>query len=64
MNNRTALIKAREIIEVNLKSSQTPARADVGQLIEGYPMQHAITVLNSLIETFRFEDELTGATDE
>ena len=56
MNNREALVKAREVIEVNLKASKTPARADVAQLIEGYPMIHAIEVLNNLIKSFDFEE--------
>jgi hypothetical protein len=52
MNNRQALVKAREIIEVNLKAHQTPARADVDQLVESYPMQHAIKVLKNLEALF------------
>jgi len=55
MNNRAALVKAREIIEVNLKANNTPARADVDQLIAGYTMVHAIRVLKKL-ET-QFEEE-------
>jgi hypothetical protein len=56
MNNTDALRRAREIIEVNLKAVQTPARADVGQLIEGYPLIHAIEVLGNLIDTFKYEE--------
>jgi len=49
MNTRQALIKAREVAEVNLKESQTPPRADVEQLVDGYVPQHVINVLNNLI---------------
>ena len=52
MKNRDALVKAREILEVNLKANNTPARADVEQLTDGYPMRHAIEVLNNLIKLF------------
>ena len=56
MKNRDALIKAQEIIEVNLKALRTPARADIDQLIRGYPLEHAITVLGNLIATFKYEE--------
>jgi hypothetical protein len=48
MNNRQALAKAREVIEANLKAHQSPARADVDQLVKAYPMEHAIKVLKNL----------------
>jgi len=56
MKNREALVKAREIIEVNLKDHMSPARADVDQLVLSYPMVHAIRVLRNLEEQFG-EDE-------
>lgn len=59
MLNRAALRKAREIIEVNLKQHRTPARADVDQLVEGYPMEHAIRVLKNLEALFP-DDEVNG----
>ncbi len=52
MTNRQALRIAREVIEVNLKAHNTPARADVDQLVESYPMQHAIKVLKNLEALF------------
>ena len=56
MKNREALVKAREIIEVNLKAQQTPARADVGQLTDGYAMTFAIRILKNLEKQFPEED--------
>lgn len=52
MNNYDALLKAREVIEVNLAAHNIPARADVDQLVEGYPMKHAIKVLTNLMAIF------------
>lgn len=52
MNNRAALVKAREVIEVNLKANNTPARADITQLTDAYPMEHTISVLDNLIKLF------------
>jgi hypothetical protein len=60
MKNIDALRKAQEIIQVNLKAVQTPARADVGQLIEGYPLIHAIEILDNLIKSFAFEENDDG----
>ncbi|MHC4301952.1 MAG: hypothetical protein ACYS7Y_32215 [Planctomycetota bacterium] len=60
MLNRAALRKAREIIEVNLKQHRTPARADVDQLVDGYPMEHAIRVLKNLEALFPGEDWTDG----
>jgi len=56
VNNRQALVKAREIIEVNLAAHRKPARADVDQLTEGYPMEHAISVLKNLEGLFPEEN--------
>jgi len=56
MSNREALIKAREIITENLKANNTPKRADITQLTNGYPMEHAITVLGNLINLFPEEE--------
>ena len=56
MKNRDALIKAKEIIEVNLKDLRTPQRAEIDQLTRGYPLEHAITVLGNLIATFKYEE--------
>jgi len=52
VNTRNALIKAKEIAEVNLKAIQTPARADVEQLVDGYVPQHVIDVLTKLIALY------------
>ena len=57
MTNRQALAKAREVVEVNLKAHNTPARADVEQLVESYPMKHAISVLKNLEALFPEEGE-------
>jgi len=56
MKNRDALIVCQEIIEQNLKDNNTPKRADISQTLAGYPMEHAITVLKELINTFKFEE--------
>jgi len=56
MKNREALVKAREIIEVNLKAQQTPRRGDVAQLTDGYAMLFAIRILKNLEKQFG-EDE-------
>ena len=50
MDTLAALIKAREVAEVELKGIKTPARADVAQLQEAYPIEHTITVLTNLIK--------------
>jgi hypothetical protein len=57
MRNQDALRIAREVIEVNLKAHNTPARADVEQLVKSYPMQHAIAVLVNLEKIFEGEGE-------
>jgi len=56
MKNRDALVKAREILEVNLKAHNTPLTANIEQLVDSYPMQHAIKVLGELIKLFPKED--------
>ena len=56
MKNRDALVKAREILEVNLKQHNIPQRADIRQLVDSYPMKHTIRVLDELIKLFPKED--------
>ena len=57
MTNRQALLNAKVAIELNLAAHRKPARADVQQLVDGYPMEHAIMVLGNLINSFPEEGE-------
>ncbi len=52
MRNREALVKAREVIAVNLLAHRSPARAEIDQLVDAYPMTHAVMVLDNLIKLF------------